>query len=108
MKILIEVLKNLFTKPFTRRYPLEKALIQPRFRGKIFFVRRNCIGCRLCEIKCPAGAIKFIKKGRINFDLGKCTFCGICADVCPSKPKAIKFTTAFEYSTEKKAKLTVR
>lgn len=43
-----------------------------------------CIACRKCENSCPNGAIKVIDNlATIDFD--KCTNCGICADVCPTK-----------------------
>jgi len=44
----------------------------------------SCIGCRICERKCPVGAI-IIKNNLAVIDFEKCTSCGICAKVCPTK-----------------------
>ena len=38
---------------------------------------KQCIGCRLCEIKCPVQAIK-MEKGVAVIDADLCTACGIC------------------------------
>ena len=38
-----------------------------------------CIGCRLCEIKCPVKAIKMIN-GVAVIDADLCTGCGICVN----------------------------
>ena len=40
---------------------------------------QQCIGCKLCVINCPMGAITMIK-GKAHIDLEKCTECGICID----------------------------
>lgn len=44
----------------------------------------GCIGCKLCEKKCPVGAIKVTDfVAEINYEL--CTGCGECEKVCPRK-----------------------
>ena len=43
---------------------------------------RGCIGCRICEKKCAAGAIK-ITNALAEIDLDLCTGCGACAEACP-------------------------
>ncbi len=44
----------------------------------------GCIGCKMCEKKCPSGAIKVTDfVAEINYDL--CTGCGECVAVCPRK-----------------------
>jgi len=46
----------------------------------------HCPGCRLCEIKCPEGAIKVkrIFSGIIRINQSKCPEgCSDCVDVCP-------------------------
>ena len=42
----------------------------------------GCIGCRICEKNCEAGAIK-IENFVASIDYGKCTGCGVCAMKCP-------------------------
>ena len=44
----------------------------------------GCIGCKMCEKKCPTGAIKVTDfVAEINYDI--CTGCGECEKVCPRK-----------------------
>ncbi|MBE6717628.1 MAG: RnfABCDGE type electron transport complex subunit B [Ruminococcaceae bacterium] len=42
----------------------------------------GCIGCRLCERGCEAGAIK-IENFVASIDYNKCTGCGACVAKCP-------------------------
>lgn len=105
MSITLEALKHIFTRPFTRRYPKEKYEPFPRFRGRIHFYSKRCIGCKLCEKYCPVKAVKFHKKGKIDFDMDLCIYCGLCHDVCPTKPNSIIFSTEFEYSDKDKKKV---
>lgn len=46
--------------------------------------KNGCLGCKLCERKCPSGAIA-VSDFRAVIDYDKCTGCGICAEVCPAK-----------------------
>lgn len=43
-----------------------------------------CIACQLCVKKCPHGAIRMDDNLAV-IDYAKCTNCGICAAVCPTK-----------------------
>ncbi len=50
----------------------------------------KCISCLFCWIYCPDSSI-MVEDGKINgIDLDYCKGCGICANVCPEKVKAIK------------------
>jgi pyruvate ferredoxin oxidoreductase delta subunit len=50
----------------------------------------KCSHCLICWIYCPDSAI-IIEQGKIKkIDLDYCKGCGICAEVCPPKIKAIK------------------
>ncbi|MDO5037603.1 MAG: RnfABCDGE type electron transport complex subunit B [Tissierellia bacterium] len=53
--------------------------------GKV--VRTNCsigcIGCGICEKKCPKDAIK-VENNLASIDYDKCINCGICAANCPT------------------------
>ncbi len=43
-----------------------------------------CIGCRKCETSCESGAIKVVNNVA-KIDYAKCTSCGKCREVCPTK-----------------------
>lgn len=79
------VLKNLFKKPATRKYPAEKRPFFENGRGQMVFAKmENCIFCGLCSKNCPAKAITVDKAARVNtIDPLKCVQCGYCADACP-------------------------
>jgi pyruvate ferredoxin oxidoreductase delta subunit len=52
--------------------------------------KNKCIHCLACWIYCPDAAIK-VKDGKVvEINLDYCKGCGICAEVCPPKVKAIK------------------
>lgn len=41
----------------------------------------KCVGDRICERICPAGAVKVVEKKAV-VDAGRCVACGKCLDVC--------------------------
>jgi len=92
------VLKSLFKKPVTTRYPFTPAVLPEKFRGEIAFDPAKCIGCQICVKDCPSDAIKIIKVGdkrfKAEFNLGKCIYCAQCVDSCPKK--ALSSTLKFE------------
>lgn len=46
--------------------------------------KNGCIGCKMCEKKCPSGAIT-VTDFHAVIDYDKCTCCGECVSVCPVK-----------------------
>jgi pyruvate ferredoxin oxidoreductase delta subunit len=53
------------------------------------FIEEHCIHCMFCWLYCPHFAI-IVEDGKmkaINYDY--CTGCGLCAEECPTKEKAI-------------------
>ena len=46
--------------------------------------KNGCIGCKMCEKKCPSGAIT-VQDFHALIDYDKCTCCGACAAACPVK-----------------------
>ena len=119
----LEVLKQLFRRTFTNRFPAKhipksvtgflkdveagKAKINPPvptppgFRGKVNYLRDKCIGCRLCIKVCPANAVVFREhEKKIRYHLFRCTFCGECVAICPTK--ALVFTDEFLMADYKK------
>ncbi len=48
------------------------------------YCKVGCIGCKLCEKNCEAGAIA-VENNLAVIDYEKCTGCGACAEKCPKK-----------------------
>jgi Na+-translocating ferredoxin:NAD+ oxidoreductase RNF subunit RnfB len=46
--------------------------------------KNGCIGCKICEKKCPNGAIT-VENFHASIDYEKCTNCGACMEACPVK-----------------------
>lgn len=46
--------------------------------------KNGCIGCKMCEKACEAGAIT-VTDFHASIDYSKCTDCGACAEKCPVK-----------------------
>ena len=106
--------KELFTKKVTEQYPENRAELEipERFRATLQFIYddegyHKCIACKTCERNCPNGTIQIItrmvdlpngkKKMKLDkymYDLGSCTFCGLCVSTCPTD--AIEFSNDFE------------
>ncbi len=86
----------------TRRYPYEKPLVTPDYRGKIEIDETKCIGCGACVNACPPNALELIDSGdgyvSLRYFVGRCIFCWRCIDVCPVG--AIEGTREFELATD--------
>lgn len=112
MGLMTEVLANLFSKPFTTKFPKERAKTPKKLRGKHLYRQEKCIGCLLCEKSCPTDAIKMHvrtdvrEKNTIEIDLGRCIFCGLCVERCPTA--ALKFSNEFLLATKNRKDLILR
>jgi formate hydrogenlyase subunit 6/NADH:ubiquinone oxidoreductase subunit I len=87
-------LRNLVSRPATRRYPTE---IRPRFagaRGTLEFDVETCNYCMLCARRCPAAAITVNREARTwAIEQLTCIACGVCVDVCAKKSLTMSVTS---------------
>ena len=84
--MLGNILKNVFSKPATRMYPMEKRETYKDVRGQIGIEVENCIFCGICSKKCPSSAINVNKDEKSwEIDHYKCIICNVCKEVCPKK-----------------------
>ncbi len=88
-------LKQFGRKPHTIQYPKEDKEAADRYRGFHYNEMEDCIGCGNCSTICQNAAIDMVKvegqeasKGdsglRPRVDNGRCCWCGLCVDVCPT------------------------
>jgi len=49
---------------------------------KTYYIGHECMGCQVCRMKCPAGAIHY-GDDRNEIDQSKCEHCGTCYEECP-------------------------
>ena len=115
--------KELVTPKVTEQYPENRGSlnIPERFRATLQFIYdengyHKCIACGSCERNCPNQTISITKRmvdlpdgkkkmklDKYMYDLGSCTFCGLCVQVCPTN--AIEFSNDFEQAVFTREKL---
>ncbi|SRR5579883_854739 len=114
----------------TVQYPDRTAMpvadsLPERYRGFLEVDMDICTACKACERDCPINCIVIdLEKvegtramTRFDIDLGKCMYCGICVEACPTDAKApgdeeqtkcIRMTREFEAATSDFNTLTFR
>ena len=106
-RMIREVLRSVFKKPATEKYPACPAPMPEKFRGKLKFDASKCIGCKMCMRDCPTGAITIRKVGEKQFeadiDLARCIYCAQCVDSCMRD--ALEITGEFELAQLDRQKL---
>jgi formate hydrogenlyase subunit 6/NADH:ubiquinone oxidoreductase subunit I len=80
------VLKSLFRKPATERYPFAPRTYVARSRGSIAIDISVCIFCGMCSRKCPTSALG-VSRTEKTWEINRlrCITCNYCVDVCPKK-----------------------
>ncbi len=111
---LISGLKHIFWNRLTIKYPDQRLELPKTERGRHFLKLESCIGCAKCERICPTIAIQMEKleeqyseknkKNRYpNIDFGRCCFCDLCIEVCPTN--SLEHTDFYELSKTTKEPL---
>jgi NADH-quinone oxidoreductase subunit I len=114
---LFIVLKHMFKRPVTTRYPEEMPKLPVRSRGRHYLTKwedglERCVGCELCAIVCPSQAI-YVKPAEnqpgdvhshgeryasdFQINMLRCIYCGYCEEACPTG--AIILSNEFELSS---------
>lgn len=106
-------LRTLFLPSITVQYPDEKLAPYERFRGQLLFDAETCIACSMCVKACPSTCIvlqnatipdpknpelkkKVAKIDWYSIDFGKCNWCRLCEEACPTKPKSVWHSLDYE------------
>lgn len=86
-------LRNLVSRPATRRYPVEVREPFGGARGTLEFDLATCVFCGLCARRCPAAAITCVREERFfAIEQLTCIACGVCVDVCNKDSLALSVT----------------
>ena len=91
----------------TVAYPEGPARFPERYRGRPTLDPSRCPpGCADCLRACPTAAVEAPGTASMRLDLGRCLFCGACADACPAG--AVAFTRDYRLSVRSRQELLVQ
>ena len=88
-----ETLTRMTERKYTFDYPEESREIPEFHRGRVTLRPELCIGCTQCSMACPNASCTMTpgpgapqnKKGLYpQVDVGRCMYCGLCEEVCPT------------------------
>ena len=57
--------------------------VNPGLEWRAHYITSECVGCTICDIKCPTHAISGLKKGMYVIEPELCINCGVCGIFCP-------------------------
>lgn len=57
------------------------------------WIEETCIHCLQCWVFCPDNCINVVDEKVVGVDDFYCKGCGICIEVCPTKPKSLVMKT---------------
>ena len=101
--VMVERLRQKYR---TVGYPDKPAVLPDRYRGLPELRPERCAdGCVACLGACPTGALFKDAQG-IGLDLGRCLFCGACAQACGAG--AISFGREFRLAARRREDLVLR
>jgi Ni,Fe-hydrogenase III small subunit/Pyruvate/2-oxoacid:ferredoxin oxidoreductase delta subunit len=93
-------------KKRTIAFPQSEPTLPDRFLGRPAINQSLCAAdCRLCVEACPTDAISR-ESNKLSLDMGRCLFCGDCAQVCPGK--AIRHTADYRLATRNRKDLVLK
>jgi ferredoxin len=58
-----------------------EAVAKSSYRAE--FYAQSCIGCGICEKRCPMGAFHMHDEV-VDYNVAKCIGCGLCTSKCPT------------------------
>jgi Ni,Fe-hydrogenase III small subunit/Pyruvate/2-oxoacid:ferredoxin oxidoreductase delta subunit len=68
----------------TISFPPQGTVLSDRYLGRPEIDPSKCVsGCQACEEVCPTKALSISRNG-LQFDMGRCLFCGECRKACPA------------------------
>ena len=106
--LLPELVRTLFGRRVTVRFPFAPLELPTCFRGKVVIQPDLCAGCGLCVRDCPAFALELVRESREQFLLihhhDRCAYCGQCEDSC--RQGAIELVNEFVQATSQRDLLT--
>jgi len=86
--LLPDLMRTLFTRRSTVRYPFGPLELPSYFRGRVVVDAEQCRGCGACVRDCPSTGLRLRRDGQGGYRLlhypDCCANCGQCEASCPT------------------------